>query len=53
VAGAGPVGTAVPASAGAPTLRARLETLSLTVGVAVGLITIVKEIVAAVRALLG
>jgi hypothetical protein len=42
-----------PAPAPASTLRSRLETLSLAVGVVVGLITILKEMVAAVRALLG
>jgi hypothetical protein len=48
---AAPAGTAVPVAA--PTLRARLETLSLAVGVVIGLITILKEVVAAFRALLG
>jgi hypothetical protein len=43
----------VAVAAGGASLRARLETISLAVGVAIGLITILKEIVAAMRALLG
>jgi hypothetical protein len=35
------------------TLRVRLETISLAVGVVIGVITIMKEIVAAIRGLLG
>lgn len=40
-------------AAGGPSLRARLETISLAVGVVIGLITILKEVVAALRALFG
>ena len=40
-------------AAGGWSLRVRLETISLAVGVVIGLITILKEVVAAVRALLG